>query len=720
MSWGMRGSLVGGMAALICAGCLIAIPAARADPVLKAGNPADTNAGNCAPTHIVPSYSQQVSGTEPKVNDVFYISVRMDLSLITFDCAAEFYSILADLPTGVSPAIGGSATMICRRWGFNNAGQQVNDQRSQNNCPTSAVANGNGEFSMRPVNSPVLPDVGGAGGGYWFAGIRSPQESQSYTHVQVLVPVKSTVTMTGQPISFLVCGVGSSCETVTVPLTVTAGPVNADPPLISLPAAAQTTAIGARVPFTINDNATGSSYYIKLDTSTNAAFPPATAAGRPCGLTDPVAYQNSATSMPFSGSSTFEAQFGDLQTGGTTCYLTPDTTYNFKVCTSNPATAFPFTDFAGCRTTQFSTGAVNVTLEMPATPPFTTTPTAKVRVLAGHPAGTIKVQSKPKAGGTFSDSTNATAMVQSTLDSAISNQPFTTALSSWRTYEVRACFISGAHQPCSTPIDYTTGNSVTGDSTSVTYNSAVLSGTPSSPNPPLAMSALVSTTDPGTADPRVVMNPMGSGSIATNNSVSPNSPVSATVTGLQPQTTYFWTACFDNNNAGPDPEACGAVKSFTTAATPPFCELNPNDPSCTPDPCDDNPADPACTPDPCDDIPKPESCNPPGKAELTIGKITQIKVKRGKSGKVRVPVVNTSSTGASGVTVCLKLATRFKGRLKLPGCAKPGTLAAGKTATAALAVRAAKKAKAGIVTLSVKVAWTDGSKSGSARVRVVK
>ncbi|MCB0858293.1 MAG: hypothetical protein KDB57_09290 [Solirubrobacterales bacterium] len=701
--------------------CLVLASPAAANPVLKAGPAGETSGGFCAPSLITPSYSQQSAGVEPKVNDIFYLSLRIDLSLVTFDCANEFYSVLADLPPNVQTAIGGSATTICRRWGINANGQQVNDQRAQANCQANPAVNGNGEFSMRPVASPVLPDVGGGAGSFWFAGIRSPQESQVYDHVQLLVPIKATATMSNQPISFVVCATGSSCVNVSVPLTVTAGPAQADPPLISLPAAAQTTAVGARVPFTINDVVTGSSYYIKLDTSTNPAFPANTTAGRPCGLSNAVAYGTN-TNLPFSGSSTFEAQYGDLQTENTICYLTPDTTYNFKVCTSNPATIFPFTDFPGCQTTTFSTGAVQVSLELPAEPPFPAVPTAAVRVLAGHPAGTVKVQAKTWAAavGAFSDVTTPAAVSQSTSSSPVSNQSVS-GLNQWRTYNLRGCFISGAHQPCSTALEYTTGHATTGDATEVTHQSATLSGTASSPNPALNMAILLSTNDPGTADPRQVMNSAGSGSTDANGTANPNTPASATLTGLQPETTYFWTACFNNPAAQPTLESCGAVKTFTTSQAPTFCELNPSDPTCTPDPCDDNPNLPQCTPDPCDDTPAPESCNsPPAKASLSIGNVTPIKVKRGTRGKLRVPVRNNSDTDAQRVKLCLRLPASFKGRLKLPACRTFAVLAAGKSSSPAMVVKAPSRAKPGVVKLKVSLSWSEGSRTGPARVTVRK
>lgn len=714
---------------LVAAATLLLASPAHADPVLKAGPSGETSGGFCPPSLITPSYSQQASGVEPKVGDVFYLSLRVDLSLVTFDCANEFYSVLADLPPNVQTAVSGSATTICRRWGNNANGQQVNDQRAQANCQANPSVNGNGEFSMRPIASPSLPDVGGAAGSYWFAGLRSPQESQSFTSVQLLVPIKATATMTNQPISFLVCGTGSNCVTVSVPLTVTSGPADADPPRVSLPANTQTTAVGARVPFTINDRPTGSSYFLRVDTATIAGF----TGGRICGAAAPTYFALSAgpPPVPYSGSISSEIQWGDLQTGGITCYLAPNTTYYVEVCAANPSTAFPWTPFAGCRTTQFKTGAVNVSLALPTQPPFPVAPSAAVRVLGGHPAGTVKVQAKrwADADGAYADVSTATAVTQSVSDAPVSNQPVS-GLNQWRSYKLRACFIAGAHQPCSTAIEYTTGHATTGASTQVTHEAATLSGTPSAPNPALGMVILTSPTDPGTADPRQVMSAAGSTSIPANATATPNLPSSVRVTGLQPQTTYFWTACFNNSAALPSLEDCGEVKTFTTAAAPTFCDLNPAAPACTPDPCDDTPKPASCNPlPPADAVPPsgqaPPSNQTPGSGQtpptttsLSVGAVKPLAVRRGARGKLRVPVSNTSPQAAAGVRICPSLPARFKGRLTVPACRSVGSLAAGGTSTALLTVKAPKATRPGAVTVKLTLTWNGGSSKGSARVTV--
>lgn len=719
MDWGIRRRSVKWVPGLMLALALIGAPAAKADVVLKAGPSAETAVTHCAPSLVTPAYSQQTAGQgdttgiEPKVGDVFYISLRIDLAAIFFDCAADFYSVLATLPANLTPAIGGSATTICRRWGINGGGSQVFDQRSQANCAASPAFNaGTRELNMRPVSSPVLPDVGGAGGGFWFAGIRSPQESQEYRHVQLLVPVKASAQITNQPIQFLVCSVGTNCVNASVNLTVTGAPAQSDPPQISLPGAAQVTAVGARLPFTVNDDPVGSSYYLKVDTATNPAF----SSGRPCGLTGPVIY-GAPGPAPFSGSIASEIQYGDLQSGGETCYLAPQTTYNVKVCTSNPLTAFPFTDFPGCRFTAFTTGSVNVTMELPGDPPFPVTPIAKVKVIAGHPAGTVNVQAKPWASSVWSSVSTPTVVSQSVNDSPVANHSVA-GLNQWRTFHLRACFVAGGHQPCSTQVEYTTGHATTGDSSNVTHESATLSGTASSPNPALNLAVLLSTSDPAGTDPRASMELLGSGATASNGTTDPNPPATATVSGLQANTTYYWTACFNNPAAQPPLEDCGDVKSFTTPPAPGFCELNPGDPSCQPGFCETNPADPSCIPDPCDSSPKPPSCSPEPRPSLTIGKLGPVKVKRGKSARIRVPVKNVSSVPAANVKVCPSLARKFKRHLKLPRCRALGTLAADQSTTANLTVRAPRKARTGLLRVKVTLSWSGRSTTRVARVTV--
>lgn len=341
----------------------VGAPRVSAAVVLKTGPQAFTAQATCLPATVTPAYSQQTppdnpnAGIEPKVGDVFYLSVRVDV-LVTFDCAADFFSVLVTLPPNVQPALGGPAIPICRRFGVNNQGQTVFDTRATTNCPPTLAFNAaTREFPLRPVSNPVLPDVGGPAGSYWFMGIRAPQEGQEYPSVQLLVPVRATTTMTGQPISYFVCTVGTSCTTAAVNLTVQPAPPSTTP-LVTLPANVTTSETGARVPFSINA-APAKQYALKIDAATSPDF----TTGRPCAglpLTTPgpgLAYQG-----PFSS----EVQFGDLQQGGTPCTLTPNTTYHVKICTAD---AGDRTTTYDCRTTSFTTGgAAKPAAAPPATP----------------------------------------------------------------------------------------------------------------------------------------------------------------------------------------------------------------------------------------------------------------------------------------------------------------------------------------------------------------
>ena len=125
---------------------------------------------------------------EPGSVMLFYLSLRVDFT-VSFDCAADFFSAQATLPANLQPAVGGSATTICRRWGKNASNVDVFDPRAQANCVANPPFDGTTRvMTMRPVANPVLPDVGGAGGSFWFTGIRSPQESQEYNSVHAAGP----------------------------------------------------------------------------------------------------------------------------------------------------------------------------------------------------------------------------------------------------------------------------------------------------------------------------------------------------------------------------------------------------------------------------------------------------------------------------------------------------------------------------------------------------
>src|SRR3712207_206595 len=107
---------------------------ARADLGYKTGPEINTAQGNCFPLRAWASYTQQKNAgvaTEPRVDDVFYISV--DYSFFqTFDCAADFVSAEVTLPNGVTPV--GTAKPICRRIGGQGP-NYVYDPRATQVCP---------------------------------------------------------------------------------------------------------------------------------------------------------------------------------------------------------------------------------------------------------------------------------------------------------------------------------------------------------------------------------------------------------------------------------------------------------------------------------------------------------------------------------------------------------------------------------------------------------
>lgn len=561
-------------AMLACVAIFASASPVAAAPVIKSGGAFFTEGGSCLPMQGSPGYSQQSSGVEPQVDDVFYLSFTLTF-LQSFDCAASFFGIEVTLPPNVAPAIGGSAIPVCRRYGSASGGGVVFDPRAASNCPTSVSFNaGTRTFQMVPKSGAVIPDFGPPSGRF-FVGQRSPQENQLYDRVQLLVPVKATATMSNQPITYLTCPTGTSCASGSVGLTVTAAPGAGDPPRISLPGAAFTSAVGARVPFTINTG-NANNYYLKVDTSTSSTF----SGGRPCGLTEPTTYQSSG-GTPFSGDFSSEVQYGDLQTGGTTCYLVPETTYHFKACTVN-TTTFAELD---CKTTSFLTGSVATTFQGPGRvasdlPGNTSATITGLQVLGGHPAGTVFVQRRLKTvGGAFTTATPTSAVTQATTNSAPVNTT-ATGLTAWRTHELRSCLqVTSGPLLCGGTIDVVAGVATApSDASSVTQTTAMLGGLPSAPSPAGDMRFLVGTINPGAKDVRQVLTLGGSAPIAARGSAG--APVEALVDGLAPATTYYWSACFDNP-AEAGYEDCSAVRTFATpahtcATDPSLCPANPN------------------------------------------------------------------------------------------------------------------------------------------------
>ena len=516
----------------------------------KQGPEFNTAQANCFPLRAFPAYTQQ-DGQEPQVEDVFYLSITVEF-FQTFDCAADFFAVVVTLPPNVQPAIGGSAVPICRRYG--GSAPFFFDQRMASNCPTSVSFDpGTRQFRIGPRPGAVLPDFPDPAGQF-FIGQRAPQESQLYTSAQLLIPIKASATMSGQNLGFMVCSVGTSCASGGVPMTVTPAPAAGASPQVSLPGNAFTSATGARVPFTINVS-NNNGYYLKVDTSTSPTF----TGGRPCGLTQATIYGQTG-GTPFTGDFNSEVQYGDLQTGGTVCNLTPATTYYFKACSTN-TTTFAELD---CATTSFTTGGVTSTF----TPPTAIDGSGQaqvtgLQVLGGHPAGNLYVGRRLKsAGGGFSPVTANVPVAAATTSSSPTNHTVT-GFEAWRAYELASCYqVTGGSLFCSPPVAFSAGSIASSDATEVSQSGAVLHGQPSAPSPAGAVRFLLGTTNPAPQDPRGALSEAASVEVAARSAAD---SIAGTVTGLAPGTQYFWSACFDNP-ADPGIEGCSSVRSFTTAA----------------------------------------------------------------------------------------------------------------------------------------------------------
>ena len=110
------------------------------------------------------------------------------------------------------------------------------------------------------------------------------------------------------------------------------------------------------------------------------------------------------------------------------------------------------------------------------------------------------------------------------------------------------------------------GYTVGPDAADIGPTSVTLAGQASAPSPAGDMRFLVGTTGPGDGDVRGVLTERKSTPIAARSALG--APVTATVDGLAPATTYYWAACFDNP-AGAGVEDCSTARSFTTASAPP-------------------------------------------------------------------------------------------------------------------------------------------------------
>jgi hypothetical protein len=550
----------------------LAAPAAQADVAFKTGPEINTAQGNCFPLRAFASYSQQKNGgvaTEPRVDDVFFITVYYKF-FQTFDCAADFVSAEFTLPPGVTPVA--TSRPICTRWGGQSPNFLVSDPRAGNACPaTVAFDAGTRKFRIGPKPGSPSPDFPGTG--YWFIGQRAADENVIYHSLELQVPVRSTATMTNQPIGLLVCSVGTSCATGGVNLTVGAAPAPADPPRITFAGQAQTSAVGARIPFSINSPDTNPEFGLKLDIATTANFANGT---RPCGQTGPQILPEDETQSYVGDHDNVEFLYGDLDTiaGASACALRPSTTYHLKACTIYFPGAGAYTE-QHCQTTSFTTGAVATRFTPPQQNTVDLAANTNVllrqhQIVGGRPAGNASIRYRfAGSGATFAVGPNQT--YAASFSSSTPVDRVVTGLMPWRSYEFVACYQAPAttgQVTCGDPRVVTTGFATSpSDAADIGQTSATLNGQASAPSPAGTMHFLLGTAHPGAGDPLTLLTEQGSAAMAARTSAG--APVTATVTRLDPGTTYYWVACF-NNPSGPGIEDCSPVRSFTTAAaTPP-------------------------------------------------------------------------------------------------------------------------------------------------------
>ena len=542
----------------------VAAPSAQAQVSYKTGAEINTAQGNCFPLRAWASYSQQNSA-EPRVDDVFYISVYYSF-FQTFDCAADFVSAQLTLPSGVQAA--SDVPPVCRRWG-GSGNNLVYDPRATNACPVAGALSGS-TFSVPPRPGSPSPDFPGSG--RWFIGQVAPQESVLYHSLEFLIPVRATTTMTNQPIGLLVCSVGTSCANGGVNLSVTPAPVAADPPRVSLAGNVEVSAIGARIPFSVNSPETTQEWGLKEDISTNSNF----VGGRPCGLTGPLIHPQDTT-QAFVGDMENEIVYGDFEATAnnttTPCRLAPGTLYHVRLCTIFFTGGGPSNhQEKDCKTTSFRTGAVQTRFKLPeqtaADLPGNNSIVVRDHQIVGpRPGGVIDLRYKLKDSGTW-----FVGPTQTFAQSLTGSTPTTRTvggLNQWRIYNLVSCYaVTGGSQFCADPpIEVTTGFATAPtDATSVGETSAVLSGQASAPSPAGTMRFLLGTSNPGAGDVRTLLTERGSTNVAARSAAG--EPVTAAVGGLAPGTQYWWSACFDNP-AGTGIEDCSPVRTFTTAGAAP-------------------------------------------------------------------------------------------------------------------------------------------------------
>jgi hypothetical protein len=111
------------------------------------------------------------------------------------------------------------------------------------------------------------------------------------------------------------------------------------------------------------------------------------------------------------------------------------------------------------------------------------------------------------------------------------------------------------------------------------------------------------------------------------------------------------------------------------------------------------------TPPDCVENPAP----PLNPAKVAVAKPKAAKIRKGKSGTIRVSVSNTGQQDATGVRVCGTISAKFA---KAPKCVNVGTVAGGASKTASLRLTLGKRAR-GKSTLRISVSSANGGKAST-------
>lgn len=576
------------MLAAATAAALTLTASAEAAVNYTTGPEVNTNpSGSCFSTFFKSAFTKQ-DGVDPKVGELFYVSLTATF-VDSFDCAADFVSSALTLPAGVTPAITADTPMICRRYGPNGS-TTVFDSRAQANCPTSLALSG-GSYSVRPKSSPVFPDIGGSGGSYWTLGYPL-REAQKYTSLQLLVPVKASQALTNASVSHFSCAVSTGCLTSSVAgLTVGVttggngggggtggdggGGTGAATATTSLAGDLSVGAVGAALPISI---ASTQPFKILTDISTSSTLNgDVYASGQPCGFPAGLVWSEGGNPFAVDGAFTWLLGAG-YDPAASPCFLSPNTLYYYRACALNSAGSLVVTD--SCRDSTFRTSAVAISfdapLDTPAGRPRSDQLIVAAKILGGHFASAnVELQAAARGSNDFGRATGTVAqsVTQSVEDVTLPAQTLTGAPNNgspfsfqpWRVYRLRAC-TTGA---CSPGRDVLAGGMYDDqDASGIGQTTATLSAVPAPPWPAGSLTFRLGSAAPASGNGKDLAL-VATVALPANATATASSTITG-LTGLAPATTYFWSACFDHDDpfGVTGPEDCSAVRSFTTASVP--------------------------------------------------------------------------------------------------------------------------------------------------------